>query len=440
MSHILRNQSNTNFTTVDNEFIYNSSLSTKAVGLLIRLLALPDNWCFSKEGIYSIIPEGKKFVDTTLKELKEQGYLEIKKVKNYENNLWDYEYSIYSVSRFCEYLPDGNLYNFKTKKKGRGIDSKRKNQTVPMTDIDKGELLVDNIQKLIQEQNRFVGTISELKDLLPNSLNIYEGNLSKLLRDNINTFEKNEICINFRKSNGKKIIEIISKKETLQPTLKNKYAGSVGDTQKGVVAPTLENISVYKAGSVGDTQKGVIVPTLENEYAGSVGDTQKGTLPNGGLYKRLNNKEIYRQIEKEIKEEINYGHLKQILNDEKEIELLDDVVSVLSDVYSNSGEVIRVGKEQLERNRVIDTFKELEEKHIEYVIHNVLAQNKKIVNVYSYLMKSLFTAPKSFNLSKYSKTKKDLPDWYSQTDSTPPSKEMLENVLELQRKLKEGTF
>lgn len=157
---------------------------------------------------------------------------------------------------------------------------------------------------------------------------------------------------------------------------------------------------------------------------------------------KLNTKEleIDRQIEKEVKEQIQYDHLKQKLSEEKEIELLDIIVSVLSDVYSNSGEEIRIGKEQLECSRVIDTFKELEEKHIEYVIHNVLAQNKKIVNVYSYLMKSLFTAPKSFNLSKYSKTKKDLPDWYSQTDSTPPSKEMLANVLELQRKLKEGTL
>lgn len=74
MSMILRNKTNVSFTSVDNEFIFNSALSTKAKGLLLQLLALPDNWKFSKEGIYAIVPEGKAFVEACLKELKEQGY------------------------------------------------------------------------------------------------------------------------------------------------------------------------------------------------------------------------------------------------------------------------------------------------------------------------------------------------------------------------------
>lgn len=46
---VVRNQNNINFTTVDNYFIKDKTLSTKSKGLLIQLLALPDGWIFSKK-------------------------------------------------------------------------------------------------------------------------------------------------------------------------------------------------------------------------------------------------------------------------------------------------------------------------------------------------------------------------------------------------------
>lgn len=65
---IIRNQANINFTTVDNYFIKDKDLSTNAKGLLIQLLALPDKWEFSKNGILSQIKEGKKFLEKYMKE------------------------------------------------------------------------------------------------------------------------------------------------------------------------------------------------------------------------------------------------------------------------------------------------------------------------------------------------------------------------------------
>jgi len=112
MSMMLRNKTNVSFTSVDNEFIFNSALSTKAKVLLLQLLALPDNWKFSKEGIYAIVPEGKAFVEACLKELKEQGYLVIQKSKNGETNFYEYTYHVYSVSRFCEYLCNAKIRTY----------------------------------------------------------------------------------------------------------------------------------------------------------------------------------------------------------------------------------------------------------------------------------------------------------------------------------------
>ena len=112
---IIRNQANINFTTVDNYFIKDKDLSTNAKGLLIQLLALPDKWEFSKNGILSQIKEGKKFLEKYMKELQDKGYMKFDKFRNPTTGRFQYEYRIYAIPYFCEFLPDGNIYNPKTK-------------------------------------------------------------------------------------------------------------------------------------------------------------------------------------------------------------------------------------------------------------------------------------------------------------------------------------
>jgi len=40
----IRVEKSTNYTTINNEFIFNKDLSLKAKGLLCHLLALPNDW------------------------------------------------------------------------------------------------------------------------------------------------------------------------------------------------------------------------------------------------------------------------------------------------------------------------------------------------------------------------------------------------------------
>ena len=83
----IRNQNNINFTTVDNYFIKDKSLSTKAKGMLIQLLALPDGWQLSKGSIQSLVKEGREFCESCIKELKEHDYITLEKYKQIENEL-----------------------------------------------------------------------------------------------------------------------------------------------------------------------------------------------------------------------------------------------------------------------------------------------------------------------------------------------------------------
>lgn len=392
MSMILRNKTNVSFTSVDNEFIFNSALSTKAKGLLLQLLALPDNWKFSKEGIYAIVPEGKAFVEACLKELKEQGYLVIQKSKNVETNFYEYTYYVYSVSRFCEYLPDGNIYNFKTNKKGREIVSKKPKQEILTEDVNRDELLISNLQRLIKEENGFSGTVSQLKDHLCHSLNIYEGKLSKLIRDNVDQLKQFGIIVEFRKSNGRKIIEISSVLSTLQSTLEENTIGSVEEP--------------------------------ENEE-----------LQNQGLYKRRNNKDI-RLIEKEIAENIDFDSLMNSSTSEDQ-KMIKTIYESILDVMDSKNEETKLGSEIYSTKRIQERMMQLRKEHIEYVIESVKKQSD-IKNINAYLLKCLFNAPKSMKMHKFftSKNQRGLPDWYDQVDESPPSEELLQEVLKKQRELK----
>lgn len=392
MSMILRNKTNVSFTSVDNEFIFNSALSTKAKGLLLQLLALPNNWKFSKEGIYAIVPEGKAFVEACLKELKEQGYLVIQKSKNVETNFYEYTYYVYSVSRFCEYLPDGNIYNFKTNKKGREIVSKKPKQEILTEDVNRDELLISNLQRLIKEENGFSGTVSQLKDHLCHSLNIYEGKLSKLIRDNVDQLKQFGIIVEFRKSNGRKIIEISSVLSTLQPTLEENTIGSVEEP--------------------------------ENEE-----------LQNQGLYKRRNNKDI-RLIEKEIAENIDFDSLMNSSTSEDQ-KMIKTIYESILDVMDSKNEETKLGSEIYSTKRIQERMMQLRKEHIEYVIESVKKQSD-IKNINAYLLKCLFNAPKSMKMHKFftSKNQRGLPDWYDQVDESPPSEELLQEVLKKQRELK----
>lgn len=347
-----------------------------------------------------------------MKELKEQGYLVIQKSKNVETNFYEYTYYVYSVSRFCEYLPDGNIYNFKTNKKGREIVSKKPKQEILTEDVNRDELLISNLQRLIKEENGFSGTVSQLKDHLCHSLNIYEGKLSKLIRDNVDQLKQFGIIVEFRKSNGRKIIEISSVLSTLQPTLEENTIGSVEEPENRGVEPTLLKTST-----------------------GSVEEPENEELQNQGLYKRRNNKDI-RLIEKEIAENIDFDSLMNSSTSEDQ-KMIKTIYESILDVMDSKNEETKLGSEIYSTKRIQERMMQLRKEHIEYVIESVKKQSD-IKNINAYLLKCLFNAPKSMKMHKFftSKNQRGLPDWYDQVDESPPSEELLQEVLKKQRELK----
>ena len=96
----IRVNKNKNYTVMSNYHLRDKNLSLKAVGLLSKMLSLPEGWDYSVLGLVSICKENKTAVQNTLKELEEHKYLKRTKTHDKYGRI-DYIYDIYE-SPFTE--------------------------------------------------------------------------------------------------------------------------------------------------------------------------------------------------------------------------------------------------------------------------------------------------------------------------------------------------
>ena len=88
----IRVEKSKNFTTINNEFIFNKDLSLKAKGMLCHLLALPNDWKLYVEEVEKWHTDGKSAIYSAFKELTANGYMmrEQKRDKLGKIVSWDY--------------------------------------------------------------------------------------------------------------------------------------------------------------------------------------------------------------------------------------------------------------------------------------------------------------------------------------------------------------
>ena len=80
-------------------FIEDKSLSAKAKGILLQMLAKPDDWKFYESAIASEFSDGNRSISSGIKELIEKGYIVRRKMRDgskfagYEYDVYDHAYS-----------------------------------------------------------------------------------------------------------------------------------------------------------------------------------------------------------------------------------------------------------------------------------------------------------------------------------------------------------
>ena len=89
------------FTVMSNYHLRDKNLRYKAKGLLSFMLSLPEDWYYSLKGLCSISKENRDATRSTLKELQQNHYLEIEKVRG-DKGYFEYNYLIYEKPNYID--------------------------------------------------------------------------------------------------------------------------------------------------------------------------------------------------------------------------------------------------------------------------------------------------------------------------------------------------
>lgn len=95
------------FTIMSNYHLRDRNLSFKAKGLLSFMLSLPEDWDYSLKGLCAISKENRDAIRSTLKELQDNHYLEIEKIRG-DKGYFEYNYLIYEKPHFAEQENENN--------------------------------------------------------------------------------------------------------------------------------------------------------------------------------------------------------------------------------------------------------------------------------------------------------------------------------------------
>lgn len=101
---ILRIEKRNSYTVIDNSVFRDSALSNKALGMLCRMLSLPDGWEFSVRGLSALSNDCVDGVMSQLNELEDHGYLRRKQLRD-KGRFKGFEY-IVSEAKMDDSLDD----------------------------------------------------------------------------------------------------------------------------------------------------------------------------------------------------------------------------------------------------------------------------------------------------------------------------------------------
>ena len=200
-SSVVRVHKNTDFTIMSNHHLRNQKLTLKAVGLMSKILGLPDGWNYSVAGLVKICREGETAVRAALHELIDEQYVYVEKLPpNYtKSGRFEYVYHIYEIP--YENMPDGlecpELFLKKQSETNQNADS-------PDTEKQDAENLHLEIQS-IENQGQLNTYLSSTKEYAE-AVTMTEEEYQKLTGQHTTAFVEKciEVLNNYKLSSGKR--------------------------------------------------------------------------------------------------------------------------------------------------------------------------------------------------------------------------------------------
>lgn len=166
---VIRVEKIKNYTVMSNYHLQDNKLSLKAKGLLSVMLSLPDDWDYSINGLVQISKENETAIKSALKELKDNGYIEIIKhtPKISTNGKFEYEYIVYEKPKQgvdiqgVDFLPIENLTVENQVQLNTNIQNTNKQIT---KDISNNKLLDNSTNSEKPKKNRYQTCVSMIDE------------------------------------------------------------------------------------------------------------------------------------------------------------------------------------------------------------------------------------------------------------------------------------
>lgn len=95
MAIIRSARASSNFSSYSNEIIYDQRLSMRELGLLVRLLARPDNWETNSETLAREFNCGREQMRAVLTELRAHGYVRLVKYQDPATGFWSSNWMVF---------------------------------------------------------------------------------------------------------------------------------------------------------------------------------------------------------------------------------------------------------------------------------------------------------------------------------------------------------
>lgn len=118
---IFRIEKNKNYTAMSNYHFQDMNLSLKAIGLLSKMLSLPDSWDYSQAGLAKICKDGENSISSALKELEKYGYLTRERERLSNGRMGGMIYHVYEIPK--DLITEDNPSSFIPNNKNIGTHS-----------------------------------------------------------------------------------------------------------------------------------------------------------------------------------------------------------------------------------------------------------------------------------------------------------------------------
>lgn len=161
MSEIMRVEKTRNYTVMSNYHLTDRRLSLKAIGLLSKILSLPDGWDYTIAGLTQICCEGKAAVATAIKELEAAGYIERCQLRSDNGSFSGTEYIVrespITENRSSAEMPESPITDFPSPDNPSPDNPSPENRPQLNTNISSTKILNTNIPPIVPQKPKGKG-------------------------------------------------------------------------------------------------------------------------------------------------------------------------------------------------------------------------------------------------------------------------------------------